>query len=82
MEANRSKKPKSSERLSQSFSDSLNEEVKGCVSDIAEVGLDSFLDDGILKDIPFISTVVSVYHIGNSIRDMYNLKKLLLLFKK
>lgn len=64
------------ELLSQSFSDSLKDETAECLSNIIEVGLDSILDDGIVKDIPFISTAVSLYRIGNSIRDRHNLKKL------
>lgn len=64
------------ELLSQSFSDSLKNETTECLSNIIEVGLDSILDDGFIKDIPFISTAVSLYRIGNSIRDRHNLKKL------
>lgn len=62
--------------LSQSFGDSLNDEAIGCLSDIAEVGLDSILEDGVIKDIPFISTAISLYRIGHSVHDRHNLKKL------
>lgn len=64
------------ELLSQSFSNSLQEETVGCLSEIMEVGLDSILEDGILKDIPFISTAISMYRIGHSVRDRHQLKKL------
>lgn len=64
------------ESLAISFSDSLTEEVSGCVGEFLEIGIDSLLDDGIWKDIPFISTAVSIYHIGHSIRERHHLKKL------
>lgn len=41
-----------------------------------EVGLDKILNEGLLKDIPFCSTVISVYHIGTGIRDSHYIKKL------
>lgn len=62
--------------LSQSFCDSLNDEAIGGLSGIAEVGLDRILEDGIVKDIPLISTAVSLYRIGHSVHDMHSLKKL------
>lgn len=62
--------------LALSFSDSLTEEVSGCVGEFVEIGIDSALEDGLLKDIPFISTAVSIYQIGKTIRERYHLKKL------
>ena len=62
--------------LAISFSGSLTEEVSGCVGEFLEIGIDSLLDDGIWKDIPFISTAVSIYRIGHSIRERHHLKKL------
>lgn len=63
--------------LSIAFSDSLKEESVACISDLVEVGLDAILDDGILKDIPILSTAVAVYKIGSSIKERYNVKKLI-----
>ncbi len=68
--------------LSQSFSDSLTDETIDCLSDIMEVGLDSILEDGIVKNIPFISTAISLYRIGHSVNDRHNLKKLALFLDK
>ena len=62
--------------LSLSFSNSLQDGAIECLSDILEVKLDSMLDDGILKDIPFISTAISIYRIGHTIHDRHYLKKL------
>ena len=63
-------------KLASSFSDSLNEECKKIATDAVELSLDSLLKDSALKDIPFISTAVSLYNIGVSIKDIHNIKKL------
>ena len=34
------------------------------------------LEDGLLKDIPLLSTAISIYKIGNSIKERHNIKKL------
>ena len=63
--------------LSVAFGNSLKEESISCISDLAEVGLDAIMDDGIFKDIPILSTAVAVYKIGSSIKERHNIKKLL-----
>lgn len=63
--------------LSISFSDSLKEDVVSCVSEFAEMGLDAIMNDGILKDVPIVCTAVSLYKIGNSFKERYNIKKLI-----
>ena len=45
------------------------------ISDVAEVGLDEILQNGFLRDIPIISTAVSIYIIGNNIHSAHLLKK-------
>lgn len=62
--------------LALSFGDSLTEDVSGCIGEFVEVGLDSILEDGLLKDIPFISTAVSIYRIGKSIHERHHISKL------
>lgn len=64
------------ESLSNSFGESLTENTADCVSELAEIALDSQFDEGILKEIPFISVAFSLYRIGNSIYEINNLKKL------
>ena len=64
--------------LSVAFGDSLKEESISCISDLAEVGLDAIMEDGILKDIPIVSTAIALYKIGSSIKERHNLKKLLM----
>ena len=62
--------------LSISFADSLAEESIFCIGEYAEIGLDAIMEDGILKDIPIVSTAIAIYKIGNSIKERHNLKKL------
>ena len=62
--------------LSLALSNSLSEETFSTVSDLLEVGLDSIMDDGLLKDIPVLSTAVSLYRIGRSLYERHYVKKL------
>ena len=63
--------------LSAAFGDSLKEESVAVISELTEVTLDTIMEDGILKDIPIISTAIGLYKIGNSILERHNLKKLI-----
>jgi len=62
--------------LSIAFGNSLKEDVVSCITDLTEVGLDAIMDDGLLKDIPFVSTAISLYRIGRNIAERYYIKKL------
>lgn len=62
--------------ISIAFSDSLKDEVIDSVSELTEVGLDSIMDEGLLKEVPLLSTAIAIYKIGHSIKDRHNLKKL------
>lgn len=46
------------------------------ISNIAEVGLDEILQNEFLKDIPVISSLVSIYKIGNNIHNAHLLKSM------
>jgi hypothetical protein len=48
--------------------------------DYSELGLDSFLDEGFLKEIPFVKSVVSCYNIASSVIDRHKVKKILTFF--
>ena len=62
--------------LSESMSNSIKPEVSSVIAELGEIGLDSLMDDGILKEIPIISTAVAAYNIGNTIRERYSVAKL------
>ncbi len=63
--------------LSLSFGNSLTEEVSGIAGEYVELGLDALSEDGLFKELPFISSVVSVYRIGKSIRERHHVAKLI-----
>ena len=63
--------------LAISFGNSLTEEMLGIAGEYAELGLDAFVEDGLFKDIPIVSTAVAVYRIGKSIREKHHVAKLI-----
>lgn len=46
--------------------------------DLSEIGLDNFLDDSILKEVPLIKTAYSLARTGFAIREKHMLKKTLI----
>lgn len=66
------------EELVVSLENSLSSDIFDTVGDLVEVGLDAVMDDGILKDIPILSTVVGLYRIGYTIRERHEIKQLAL----
>ncbi|MBR3084089.1 MAG: hypothetical protein IKH03_05915 [Oscillospiraceae bacterium] len=62
--------------LSESFKESLDESAVSIVAGLAEAGIDSILDEGLLNKVPIVSTVFSLYKFGNGIRERYNLIKI------
>lgn len=62
--------------LSLALSDSISDEAGAIANGLLEVGLDAIMDDGLLKEVPILSTAVSLYKIGNSIKERHQLKKL------
>lgn len=44
--------------------------------DIAEIGLDTFLDEGVLREVPLIGSIVNIVRSGFSIRDKLFIRKL------
>lgn len=51
--------------------------IKDVAVDIAELSLDSFLKDGVIKDIPVIGSLFNLYSAGKSIRDEIFLRKII-----
>lgn len=50
--------------------------------DLVEMGIDTFIDNEVIKEIPFVNILVGVSKAGISIRDRYNAKKLLVFIKE
>lgn len=68
--------------LAESLTQSLNGNIESITSDFTEMTIDAFMDTGILKDIPFVSTVVAVYKIGHSLKELSFIKKLALFIQE
>lgn len=50
--------------------------------DYLEIGIDTLSDETIISKIPFIKTIYSVFKIGNSIRDIFFTKKLIIFLQE
>ncbi|MFI4912642.1 MAG: hypothetical protein ACIAQZ_13340 [Sedimentisphaeraceae bacterium JB056] len=55
-----------------------SEQLGKLTASYAELGLDTILEDGLLKDIPILGTITSLAKIGFNMRDRVYLKKLIL----
>ena len=62
--------------LAESLIKTIESEGMSVGANLFEVGLDSIMEDGFLKDIPLVSTAVALYKMGNSLIDRHNIKKL------
>ncbi|MFN4275483.1 MAG: hypothetical protein ACK4FJ_04225 [Ferrovibrio sp.] len=49
--------------------------------DYMEIGIDAFMNDGFLKEIPIVGTIASMYKSSIAIRDFLFLKKVILFLK-
>lgn len=63
--------------LDKSFMASLGESSGTAISNILEVGLDVLIvDNSILKDVPFLSTVIEVFKMERTLFEMYHVRQL------
>ena len=62
--------------LSSALSKSCTQEIIECLGNFVEAGVDNLLPCDTLKNIPFISTVISAYNIGRSIHERHYISKL------
>ena len=60
--------------LSLALCNSISEEAINALTEIAEIGLDSVWNDGLLKDIPVIFNAFSLYKIGRSVKERHYVK--------
>jgi hypothetical protein len=68
--------------LTQSVSDEIFNTTVDLGIEYSELGLDDFLADGMLKEIPIIKTIYSVGKLGLSIKERFFVKKLLVFLKE
>ena len=70
------------DKLTEDFEKSLFNNSKEILGDYIEVGIDSFINDGILKDIPIVNTIVAVFKAGKNVRDRNLLRQILTFIKE
>ncbi len=68
--------------LSNALLNSIIEPTVDLLVDYTELGLDSLLDDVLLKEIPIVSTARAIYKIGNTIRERSHIKKLVIFIQQ
>jgi hypothetical protein len=62
--------------ITESFSELLESDLTEKIAEIAELGLDAILEDGLLRDVPLLSTAVAVFKFGTKIKFAHEVKKL------
>lgn len=65
------------DKLVDDFEKSLFNSSKDVISDYLEIGIDSLMNEGILKEIPIVNTIVGVLKIGKNVHDRNLLKQTL-----
>ena len=65
------------DKLTEDFEKSLFDNSKEILGEYIELGIDSFINDGILKDIPIVNSIVAVLKIGKNIHDRNLLRQTL-----
>src|SRR5665647_98468 len=64
--------------LGKSLTDTLNtSDLQNVTNELLETNIDSLLKNGVLKDIPIINSIVGIYKLGVSIKDIIFMKKLI-----
>ncbi|EGR0148424.1 hypothetical protein [Vibrio alginolyticus] len=62
--------------LEESLVSTMGQQLGGTGTELAEIAIDSVLDDGVLKDIPVVGTAISLYQTGVAVRERQYIKKL------
>ncbi len=65
------------DKLTEEFRKSLVNNTKEPLMEYIELGIDSFIDDGLLKEVPIVNSIVSVLKVSKSIYDRNLLKQTL-----
>lgn len=65
------------DKLVDDFENSLFNSSKDVISDYLEIGIDSLMNEGILKEIPIVNTIVGILKIGKNVHDRNLLKQTL-----
>ena len=57
------------DKLTTDFGKSLFNDSKDIIEDYMEISIDSFIEEGVLKEIPIVKSIVSVLKVGKNIHD-------------
>ena len=68
--------------LISSFGESIFSNIADITADLSEVGIDSLLDNGIIKDIPIVNTIYKLGSIAISVREKHLLHKTLVFIQE
>ena len=60
----------------------MKDEIASLIADFGEFTLDSFIQDGIIKDLPIVGSAFSIVKIGVDIRDRIFRRKNKKLYRK
>jgi len=64
-------------KIDTSFKKTIDsDDALSLAKDYTEIALDALFEDGAIKEIPIIGTVISLFKIGSSLRDRHMLKKI------
>ena len=70
-------------KLGNDLVDAMNStDMQDLVKEYVEFGVDAALEDGILKDVPLVGTIITLAKVGISIRDRMLIKKILKFFEQ
>ena len=70
------------DKLTNDFEKSLFNDSIDIIEDYTEIGIDSFVEEGILKEIPIVKSIVSVLKIGKNVHDRNLLRQTLTFIKE
>jgi len=63
--------------VEKSLVESISPDISSNTIELTEVAVDSILDDGLLRDIPIINTLVGIFKVGKTITQRYYIKKII-----
>ena len=72
--------PTSNNRLELFRNRVIKSESSELLKGVAELAVDSVLEDGLLKDLPLVGTLVNLFRIGKGVREVFGVKKLAAFF--
>ena len=65
-------------QIDKSLSETIrNSDLKGISEDFAEIAIDSMLNEGVLKDIPIVGTILKIGKTFTTVKDQLFLKKII-----